>query len=109
MAAPQPVGEGGRTAHGRSFRTRAFAAGASALTFLVTVGVLAVHDQHKAGATTDVNTTNSVGTTPTTTLTPESPFDDGGVNPFTGRATPGRSGSSSAGGFNQPDTSTRGS
>jgi hypothetical protein len=108
MAAPT-AGEGGRAAHGPSYRTRAFAAGASALTFLVTVGVLAVHDQHKANPTTDVNTTNSADTTPTTTFTPASPFDDGGVNSYTGRATPGRSGSGSNGGFSQPDTSTRGS
>ena len=85
--------------HGRGYRTRAFAAGASAVTFLVTIGVLAAHDGTKANATPsgdDDNTTVTV-TTPTTTF-----------SPFGGRALPGRSRSDS-GGFGQPDTSSRGS
>ena len=101
-------GDNGRV-HGRAYKTRAFAAGASALTFVVTVGALAIHDHNnKAGATTNVDTG---ATTPTTQLTPVSPFGDDGntsseVNPFTGSATPGRS---RGGGFSQPDTSSRGS
>src|SRR4051794_27281447 len=104
-------GDGGRQAHGRAPRTRAFAAGASAVTFLVTVGVLAVHDNSKSatGTSTDVNAT---ATTPTTTVSPASPFDDDGgatTNPFSGgRASPSRTRSGS-GGFTQPDTSSRGS
>ena len=102
-------GDNGRPAHGRAYRTRAFAASASAITFFFTVGALAIHDRNKAGATTNVNTGV---TTPTTQFAPSSPFDDDGntndtVNPFSGRATPGRSRSGS--GFGQPDTSSRGS
>jgi hypothetical protein len=74
---------------------------------LVTIGVLAVHDNSKSGTSTDVNAT---ATTPT--FSPASPFDDDGgatTNPFSGgRASPGRT-RSGTNGFTQPDTSSRGS